>query len=159
MKLSTDQTNSFWRLFTLAWARHCRAQELDPKNATARDAWRKQQIHEHTGLHSLTKIPRTGGAFVELMAELEIVAQSGILWQCRREGADVRHIAFRTRQLIAENDLDEDYAARIAKQALQLSDDAPTPDIDRLEPKQSIAVLRAIRIQVERMNKRSTQPF
>lgn len=120
--LSPAQERVVWRLLEMAWGEVrvgvMASVPAGVSESRARDAWRRQTLHETTGLLSMRELPRAGEALVVFLAKLEELGRAGIEWQLRRDGAAARPGVWKLRELLARLGIAETYAAGVAGRVL-----------------------------------------
>lgn len=127
-----------------AWTRYCELNRL-PLTPAIDDnkpyrAWYETELKYCTGKTSTAHCNRKRD-FDQAMAHFESIAENGIYWQTRIYGADARRIAWNIRDLVAANEVDEDYMRGMARRMLRLGDDCPLPALEQMEDAQLIIIM------------------
>ena len=136
------QSLPLWGLRGAAWAQHCADHGLAVSDRAALETWWRSLLWATLQVRSLTEVPRSGAAYVDLMAALEVVARNGITWQLRRPGAEVRPLVHAVLDFVEEHQLSEHYVCGIARQMLGTEN---MPALDRLTPAQLLTLLQILR--------------
>jgi hypothetical protein len=142
MQLTKGQSAPLWGLRGAAWAQHCADLGTDPRDKAALETWWRALLWATLQVRSLTEVPRSGAAYVDLMAALEVSARNGIAWQLRRPGAEVRPLVHAVLDFVEERQLSEHYVCGIARQMLCTEE---MPALDRLTPAQLLTLLQILR--------------
>lgn len=136
-----------WPMIAEAWLAFLRTQPGAVNSSRAKDEWRKARLLEWFGTESTKELSPTDD-FEFAMMKFEEIAGGGIRWRMKYASGPARRWTHKIRATCAELDLEEDYARRIARQALKL----PTlPLFEELSPRQLQTVLRVIKAQGKRM--------
>jgi hypothetical protein len=142
---SPGQQGHYRPLVEAAWNRYCQLARLpesppDKKtNATFR-RWYEAELEIATGKTSTEHCDRKRD-FTKAMAHFETIAQNGIYWNTRLYGDDARRVAWNIREVCRTNEVDDTYMRAMARNALQLADDDPLPDLERLDYKLLLVIM------------------
>jgi hypothetical protein len=133
---SPGQQGHFRPMRAAAWTKHCEDEQLpvtpaDDDNKEFR-AWYEAELKIATGKPS-SKFCDRKRDFTYAMAHFERIARNGIYWQMRLYGDDARRIAWNIREIVAANEVDEDYMRAMARRTLRLADDCPLPSLDQMD--------------------------
>lgn len=142
---SPGQQGHFRPLVALAWTRHCKLERLpesppDKKKNPAFRSWYQDELKFCTGKTSSEHCNRKRD-FTNAMAHFESILGESIFWQTRLYGDDARRIAWNIRDIVAANEVDEDYMRGMARRMLRLGDDCPLPPLDQMEDEQLIIIM------------------
>jgi hypothetical protein len=139
------QHGHFRPLVEQAWNRHCKLAKLPPspadkkKNPAFRE-WYEDELEIATGKKSTEHCNRKRD-FTRAMAHFETIVEESIYWQTRLYGDDARRIAWNIRDIVAANEVDEDYMRAMARRMLRLGDDCPLPPLDQMEDEQLVIIM------------------
>jgi hypothetical protein len=142
MGFSRGQQPEFRKLIATA-AKYC---GVDPKGAEYR-AWYEAALFNAVRKTSTTEC-NAGRDYDFVMAEFEVLGQSGIKWQRKAATGDANRMVHEIRRTCgAASDVDESYMLRIGAQALGLD---RCPPLHRLAPEQLQTILVACKQHVTR---------
>lgn len=145
MSFSKAQQGHYRPLVEQAWARFCQAQRIDPvppyddKTAICR-AWYEDELEIATGHRSSVDCDMKRD-FEDAMVHFEWLVGDSTYWADRLYGADARRIAFCIREVVRENEVDEDYMRRIARRAAGLGVNDPLPDLSKFTYEQLLTIM------------------
>lgn len=141
---SKAQHGYYRPMVAAAWKRAC---QLDPallqggvdKAATERD-WYENELLIATGETSTTKLDRKRD-FTAAMAHFETLVGESIYWNMRLHGDDARRIAFNLREVVQENEVDEDYMRAMARRMLRLDETDHLPELGEMTSEQLLIIM------------------
>ena len=161
MSFSRKQQILFRPLVLVAWKR---GNPLTPYRSTdaACRAWYEEELHAACEKHStLDCDPKRD--FERVMAHFESVSggspgKNPFYWNERIFGGDKRRIIHEVQKICRDFDCDELYMRGIARRSIGLTDEDPLPMLDSLSYEENLVVMRAIKIEVARLQHRGEQP-
>jgi hypothetical protein len=142
---SPGQQGHYRPMVEAAWARVC---DLARRPFTPPDKklnpefrrWYEAELDIATGKTSTEHCDRKRD-FTNAMAHFEAIAQNGIYWNTRLYGDDARRVAWNIREVIRKNDVDENYMRGMVRNSLQLSDDDPLPELEKVSYKLLLVIM------------------
>ena len=150
MSFSRAQQGQFRPLVEQAWYFDCKRTKRDPLDKAGRRFWYEEELMEATGKHSTAECDQKRD-YEDAMAHFEAIVGASIYWQMRRLSGDRRRILHEVQQLAQKFDCDDDYMRGIARQALKRE---TIPEWRDLGPEDLLCILRALKIQVRRQERR-----
>ena len=117
-------------------------------------AWRRAYLMEKTGVSSLTKIPRVGPVFGEVMKAFELVARDGFRWVHHVDSGNAEKAVpqYKLGEFMREHQIEERTVRGIAARALGFCE---LPHLHELDGEQTETVLGVLRGQYGTEEKRA----
>ena len=143
--ISRFQLPAFFKMVAAAWKSHCTANAINAPTTAMKDEWWRCELHQATGHDNLHDCNPTTD-YEKAMAHFEEIIGDSIEWQMKLHKGDRTRLMHAIRKVCKEYDFTEEYASGIACQVTRQT----TANLDRLNPKQLLAVLRALKIQTRR---------
>lgn len=150
-----------------AWIKHCELERLSASlpsdDNKAFRSWYEEELKAATGKTS-SKFCDRKRDFTHAMAHFEAIARNGIYWNMRLHGDDARRIVWNIRDLVAANEVEEDYMRGMARNCLGLLPVDPLPQLDQMEYADLITIMGELKRFLRRggrpgVHQRKDDPF